>query len=108
MEDGDAPCRELIANDAVAPRHLPAVVGTFSQQAEVLDEATQLKCLQGVLTVLQSSVCPEEEDAMSPMLSMCFRLLSAARGGGGCEMSSLDHASSKGALRFQIVKKEAN
>jgi hypothetical protein len=77
---GLACIQKLIANDAVAPHHLPAVVGTFSQQAEVLDEATQLKCLQGVLTVLQSKVCPEEEEAMSPMLSMCFRLLSAARG----------------------------
>jgi hypothetical protein len=55
---GLACIQKLIANDAIAPHHLPAVVATLVQQAEVLDESVQLKCLQGVLTILQSKVGP--------------------------------------------------
>ena len=62
----------------LTPRGCPAPSTVLQQQAEVFDEAVQLKTLQTVLTILQCKSFPDDEQALAMLLGLCFRLLGSS------------------------------
>ncbi|KAM7273445.1 hypothetical protein ACFE04_028109 [Oxalis oulophora] len=66
--------QKLISHDAVAPSALKQILSTLKDHSEMADETVQLKTLQTILIIFQSSLLPEDEDNMAQALGICLRL----------------------------------
>eukprot|EP00898_Chlorokybus_atmophyticus_P001167 jgi/Chlat1/2050/Chrsp17S02524 len=103
---GLACLQRLAAHDAVEAAALPPIIATLRQHADVQDEDVQLKVLQTVLTLFQSSVHPTEEASMTCesvalVLSICLRLLSNARSADSVHRTAVSTIRQAAALMFE-------
>ncbi|XP_071724220.1 uncharacterized protein [Rutidosis leptorrhynchoides] len=67
--------QKLISHDAVAPSALKEILSTLKDHSEMVDDTVQLKTLQTILIIFQSSLLPEDEDNMAQALGICLQLL---------------------------------
>nr|GMD46766.1 protein MON2 homolog isoform X1 [Ipomoea batatas] len=71
--------QKLISHDAVAPSALKEILNTLKDHSEMADESLQLKTLQTILIIFQSSLQPDNEENTAQALGICLRLLESNR-----------------------------
>ncbi|XP_019187108.1 PREDICTED: protein MON2 homolog isoform X1 [Ipomoea nil] len=71
--------QKLISHDAVAPSALKEILNTLKDHSEMADESLQLKTLQTILIIFQSSLQPDKEENTAQALGICLRLLESNR-----------------------------
>ncbi|BDA41918.1 Protein MON2 homolog [Coccomyxa sp. Obi] len=69
-----ASIQKMLANDLVAQDDIQPIVLALGQVERLRDEGVQLKILQTALTLMQSPLLAEDEDAVAAVLGICFRL----------------------------------